>query len=136
MKLPAVQWTGENSAEIESLLSRHLARVDKRGDKLHLIGIGLNVELGLGDSIMMDGDRLGVVRAGIQMPDDTMTWDGTNVPAFNEFLQPLDVWLAVTGEMLCVYGGNQLLATLNRGDKITKRNGQVVVSRAGKDHRH
>lgn len=136
MKYPAVQWNGDNAAEIEQLLCQHLVRADKHCDKLRLIGIGLNVELGLGDSIMMDGDRMGIVRAGSQIPSAVLTWDGTNVPAFNEFLAPYSVWLAVQGELLCIYGGDQMFAALNRGDRLEARNGQIHVSRAGKDHRN
>lgn len=136
MAYPTVQWNGENAAEIERLLSAHLARADKHGDKLQLIGIGLNIELSLGDSIMLDGDRLGVVRAGAPLPPERITWDGTNVLAFNEFLQPYGVWMLVEGEMLSIYGGSTLFAVLNRGDFIEKRNGQMHVSRAGKDHRN
>jgi hypothetical protein len=136
MKFPTIQWTGDNVAEIERALADHLARADKHGDKLHLIGIGLNVELGLGDSILMDGDRMGIVRAGAPMPLTEITWDGTNVPAINDFLDATGVWLLVEGEILSIYGGNQLFAALNRGDRIEKKAGQIVISRAGKDHRN
>jgi hypothetical protein len=136
MQFPTVIWNGENVAEIECMLAGHLARADKHGDKLHLIGIGLNVELGLGDSVLLDGDRLGIVRVGDPMPPDVITWDGTNVPAINEFLAPYHVWLAVQGEMLCVYGGSELIAAMNRGDRIEKIGSQIHISRAGKDHRN
>lgn len=136
MKFPAVQWTGNNASEIEGLLSNHLARADKHGDKLHLIGIGLDVEMTLGDSIVMDGDRLGIVRSGSPLPPDTITWDGTNVPAINEFLGAAGVWLLVEGEILSIYGGDTLIAALNRGDRIEKTAGQITISRAGKDHRN
>lgn len=136
MRFPTVIWDGQNAAEIEQLLSQHLARADKHGDKLTLIGIGLNVELSLGDSIMLDGDRLGILRAGAPMPPAAITWDGTNVPAINEFLSAAGVWLLVEGEVLSIYGGSTLIAALNRGDRIEKRNGQMHVSRAGKDHRN
>ena len=136
MRFPTVQWTGDNAQEIERLLANHLARADKHGDKLTLIGIGLSLELSLGDSIMLDGDRLGVVRAGNPIPPDTITWDGTNVPAINEFLEAAGVWLLVEGEILSIYGGNTPIASLNRGDRIEKTAGQITISRAGKDHRN
>jgi hypothetical protein len=135
MAFPSVQWDGDNAADIERLLSNHLARADKHGDKLRLVGIGLNVELGLGDTVMLDGDRLGIARAGVPLPE-RITWDGTNVPAFNEFLQPYGVWMLVECELLSIYGGSTLFAVLNRGDYIEKRNGQMHISRAGKDHRN
>lgn len=136
MRFPTVRWTGDNLGEVERFLSNHLARADKHGDKLHLIGIGLNVELSLGDSIMLDGDRMGIVRAGAPTPIDQITWDGTNVPAINEFLDGCGVWMLVEGEILSIYGGNQLIVTMNRGDRLEKRMGQITVSRAGKDHRN
>ena len=136
MSLPSVQWTGDNAAEIEGFLSNHLARADKHGDKLQLIGIGLNVELGLGDTLLLDGDRLGIVRAGAGIAEDFITWRGDNLPAFAEFLKPYGVELLVEGERLSIYGGFQHIATLGRGDRVERKNGQLAVSRAGKDHRH
>jgi hypothetical protein len=136
MGRPTVQWTGENAAEIESLLTSHLVRADKHGDKLTLIGIGLNVELNLGDTVLLDGDRLGIVRAGVGIPEDFVTWAGDNLPAVEAFLQPYGVSLLVEGERLSIYGGFQHIATLNRGDRVERKSGQMVVSRVGKDHRH
>ena len=136
MGFPSLTWDGDNAQLFEQFLSQHLVRADKHGDKLHLIGIGLNVELALGDRIMLDGDRLGIVRAGGLMPPDVLVWDGTNVPAFNEFLSHAGVWLLGEGEYLTIYAGSQPMATLNRGDRLEKREGQIAVSRAGKDHRN
>lgn len=136
----ALIWDGDNAAEIEQLLSRrHIARADKVGDKLRLIAIGLNVELNLGDTVLLDGDRLGIVRAGAGIPDlypELVVWAGDNLPAFEEFLKPYGVNLLVEGERLSIYGGFQHIATLNRGDRVERKNGQMVVSRAGKDFRH
>jgi len=136
MGFPSLTWDGDNIKLIEQFLEKHLVRADKHGDKLHLIGIGLNVELSLGDRIMLDGDRLGIVRAGGLVPPDVLTWDGTNVPAFNEFLAHAGVWLLVEGEYLTIYAGPNPIATLNRGDRLEKREGQIVVLRAGKDFRN
>lgn len=131
-----LQWKGDNVAEIEKLLGNHLARADKEGDKLHLIGIGLNIEVALGDSVIVDGDRLGILRANVKpQPDPFIVWTGANVDEFTAFLKPYGVWLAVTGEKLSIYGGNLHFATMGRGDRITISGGNVVVSRAGKDHR-
>jgi hypothetical protein len=132
----SIIWDGDNAKEVESLLGDHLARADKAGDKLKLIGIGLNVELGLGDTVLLDGDRLGIVRAGAGIAEDFIVWAGNNLPAFDEFLKPYGVYLIVQGERLSIYGGPQHIATLNRGDRIERKNGQIVVSRVGKDHRH
>lgn len=132
-------WDGDNAAEIEGMLNRHLVRTDKDGDKLALIGIGLNVSLDLGDTVLLDGDRLGIVRAGSGVSDlypEMVVWAGNNLPAFEEFLKPYGVNLLVEGERLSIYGGFQHIATLNRGDRVERKNGQMVVSRVGKDHRH
>jgi hypothetical protein len=136
MPSPTIRWNGDNAAEVERLLSNHLARADKHGDKLQLIGIGLNVELNLGDTLVLDGDRLGIVRANAGAVQDFVTWTGANLPAFEEFLKPYGVNLLVEGERLSIYGGFQHIATLNRGDRVERKNGQIIVSRAGKDHRH
>jgi hypothetical protein len=132
----SIVWDGDNAAEVEQLLGQHLARADKAGDKLTLIGIGLSVELALGDTVLLDGERLGIVRAGVGIPEDFITWNGSNLPAFEAFLKPYGVNLLVEGERLSIYGGFQHIATLNRGDRVERKNGQMVVSRAGKDHRH
>lgn len=132
-------WDGDNATEIEGMLNQHLVRADKAGDKLALIGIGLNVTLDLGDTVMLDGDRLGIVRAGSGISDlhpELVVWAGDNLPAFEEFLKPYGVNLLVEGERLSIYGGFQHIATLNRGDRVERKNGQMVVSRVGKDHRH
>lgn len=137
--MPSIVWDGDNAKEIERLLSHHLARADKAGDKLRLIGIGLNVELSLGDTVLLDGDRLGIVRAGAGVPDlypEMVVWAGDNLSAFEEFLKPSGIHLLVEGERLSIYGGFQHIATLNRGDRVERKNGQMHVSRVGKDHRH
>lgn len=135
----SIVWDGDNVAQVEQLLGQHLARADKSGDKLRLIGIGLNVELNLGDTVLLDGDRLGIVRANAGIPDlypEMVVWAGDNLPAFEEFLKPAGVHLLVEGERLSIYGGFQHIATLNRGDRVERKNGQMVVSRVGKDFRH
>jgi hypothetical protein len=136
MTHPTAIWNGDNAAEIERLLSNHLARADKHGDKLTLIGIGLNVELNLGDTVLLDGDRLGIVRAGAGVAEDFVTWKGDNLPAIGEFVAPYGAWVLVEGERVSIYLGSQHIAALNRGDRIERKNGQMIVSRAGKDHRH
>lgn len=68
-KLPWVQWRPEgdltdNQAEIEQLLAKHHARCKREGDRLLLQAWGnLNTHLEPGDCLVLDGDRLGVVRA-------------------------------------------------------------------------
>lgn len=136
MKMRSLVWDGDNVAEIERMLGDHLVRADKHGDTLALIGIGLNTQLGLGDTLVLDGDRLGIVRVNAGAVQDFVTWAGDNLPAFEEFLKPYRVSLLVEGERLSIYGGFQHIATLNRGDRVERKNGQMVVSRAGKDHRH
>lgn len=68
-RLPWAQWrpegdTSDNMADIEELLSGHETRMKRDGDRLLLQGWGgLNTHLEPGDCLVLDGDRLGVVRA-------------------------------------------------------------------------
>lgn len=68
--LPNVQWRPEGSrtdnvAEFEEFLAPYHARCMRDGDNLLLQAWGgLNTHLEPGDCLVLDGDRLGIVRAG------------------------------------------------------------------------
>lgn len=68
-KLPWAQWRPEgdrtdNQGDIENLLANHHARVKRDGDRLLVQAWGgMSVHLEPGDCLVLDGDRLGVVRA-------------------------------------------------------------------------
>jgi hypothetical protein len=132
-----VQWTGDNASEIEAMLVAYVVRADKVGDCCHIIGIdGMHVELELGDAIVVDGDHLGVIRhaKGTPVADPEITWDG-NAQTVAQFLISFDIGLEVVGADLYIKGkGERRPVRIERGDKIIKRHGNLVVSRAGKDH--
>jgi len=63
-KYPNVQWKVDNIEQIEKLLEQHETRVKQIDDNLLIQGWGgLNIMLEPGDCLMLDGDRLGIVRA-------------------------------------------------------------------------
>jgi hypothetical protein len=132
-----VQWTGDNAAEIESMLSDHVARADKYGDRCVIIGInGMHVDLELGDSIVVDGDHLGVIRhkKGTPVADPEMIWDG-NTQRMAAFLIDFELAIEVIGDDLYLRGtGERKPVVVKRADKLIKRHGNLIVSRAGKDH--
>jgi hypothetical protein len=132
-----VQWQGDNAAEVECLLRDHLARADKQGDKLLVRGIGLNVELSLGDSVVLDGDRLGIKRAATAEPlkESYVTWKGDNVSEIGRFMSSYKVQFMVAGEFLHIIAPQETVV-LARGDRLVKRDGQIIVSVAGKQHQH
>jgi hypothetical protein len=134
---PTAQWNGDNAQEIEHLLRHHVARADKDGDCCHIIGLqGLDIRLNPGDRLVVEGDRLGVLRTAITAPDPTITWEGANVPEIARFLSTFKVRLDVIGNTLFIYGeGENAPAVLNRGDRLIQRQGMIVVSKAGKEHR-
>lgn len=56
--------TTDNLREIEALLVNHHARCRRDGDRLLLQAWGgMDVHLEPGDCLVLDGDRLGIVRA-------------------------------------------------------------------------
>jgi len=66
--MPTVMWKPEgdltdNIKEVEHLLIAHEARCKRVGDNLLLQAWGgLNTELAPGDCLVLDGDRLGIIR--------------------------------------------------------------------------
>jgi hypothetical protein len=134
---PTAQWKGDNASEIEHLLREHVARADKEGDLCRIRGIdGLNISLNLGDRLVVEGDRLGVLRTVKAAADPTITWDATNLAAIAQFLRAYKVRFDVVFETLFIYGeGESQPAVLNKGDRLIERKGIIVVSKAGKGHR-
>lgn len=134
---PTAEWTGDNATEIERLLRHHVARADKDGDRCRIRGIdGLDITLNLGDRIVIEGDRLGVLRTVKVGADPTITWNGLNLGEVAKFLNTFQVRLDVIGVSLFIYGkGEPQPAVLQPGDRLIERKGMIVVSKAGKDHR-
>lgn len=137
MSRATVEWKGDNEQEIERLLREHLARADRECDQCRIRGIdGLNITLNPGDRIMVEGDRLGVLREVNGAADPTITWDGRSLPAMVKFLATYKVRLDVIDVTLFIYGeGEPQPAVLQPGDRLIERRGMIVVSKAGKDHR-
>ncbi len=67
MTLPSVQWKLDNQEEIEHLLRNHHFRCKPDGDNLLIQGAhtDLDTHLAPGDSIILDGDRLGILRVDV-----------------------------------------------------------------------
>lgn len=131
-----VRWTGNNTRDVNRLLEDHMARAEPDGARLHLVGMGLNTHISVGDTVMVEGDRLGIKRAKpLPTVDPFVTWEGDNLLEIDDFLKLYGVNLQVMSERLNVYAGHELMASLGRGDRITKANGNVVISRAGQHHR-
>lgn len=132
-----VQWNGENQTQIDRLLAGHQARADKKADKLHIVGIGLNVTLELGDSVVVKDDRLGIQRHSVKTgPDPFVTWDGNNLPKLQRFLKAYAVRFEVVGNKLLLHGDTTGTPwfVLSYGDRLIKRDGQIIVSKLGKTH--
>jgi hypothetical protein len=135
--MTSVRWTGNNTRDINRLLEQHAARAEPDGGRLHLVGMGVNTHICVGDTVMVDGDRLGITRAKpLPTIDKFVTWEGDNLLEIDDFLRLYGVRLEVISERLNVFGGHELMASLGRGDRITKASdGNIVVSRAGQHHR-
>ena len=131
-----VRWMGHNTQAVNRLLDEHLARAEPDGARLHIVGMGLNTHISVGDVVIVEGDRLGIKRAKpLPSIDPYVTWEGDNLLEIDEFLKFYGVNLQVMSERLNIYAGPDLMASLGRGDRITKANGNVVISRAGQHHR-
>jgi hypothetical protein len=134
----SVQWQGDNADQIERLLREHVARADKEGDQCRIRGVdGLNIVLELGDRITIDGDRLGVLRKAVADAEPMVVWTGTNLREIAEFLKTFQVRLDVVGQTLFVYEifNAQPAVLLQPGDRMIDRANQIIVRKAGKDHR-
>lgn len=138
MSRATVEWKGDNTAEVESLLQRHVARADREGDLCHIRGIdGLDLMLQPGDHLTVEGDRLGVFRQGKPAPEPEVTWTGINMAEVAQFIHRFHVErVEVVGNDLMLYAPGDIRPTVaTRGDKLIERGGWLVVSKAGKDHR-
>lgn len=134
--MSGLSWNGNNTDEINSLLSSHEAKAEPDSGKLHLVGLGLNTHICVGDTVLVEHDRLGIKRAHpIPKLNPYVTWTGANLFEVDDFLLLYGVRLEIVTERLNVWAGNTMVASLGRGDRITKANGQVVVSRVGERHR-
>jgi hypothetical protein len=132
---PTAQWKGDNAQEIEHLLRDFVVRADCDGDRCRLIGLkGLNILLEPGDSVIVEGSRLGVLRQSRHTPNPEVTWEGSNLEAVAAFLERWKVRLEVVGVGLFLYSGREPPIVLALGDKLIQRHGRIVVSKAGKDH--
>jgi hypothetical protein len=132
-----VTWHGNNTAAINTLLDGFMARAEPDGPRLHLVGMGLNTFVSVGDTIETEGDRLGIHRKKpLEQPDRYVTWEGNNILEIDEFLKLQGVWIEVSSERLNIHAQDKTIASLGRGDRITKKaDGNIVVSRAGQHHR-
>lgn len=131
-----VKWTGNNTRDVNRLLEQHMARAEPDGARLHLVGMGLNTHITIGDTVMVEGDRLGIKRAKpLPTVDPFVTWEGDNVLEIDDFLKLYGVRIEVVSERLNIHAGHELMASLGRGDRVTKSNGNIVISRAGQHHR-
>jgi hypothetical protein len=132
-----IRWTGNNTRNVSKLLESHMARAEPDGGRLHLVGMGLNTHISVGDTVMIDGDRLGIKRAKpLPTVDPYVTWEGDNLLEVDDFLKLYGVRLEVMNDRLNIHALHELIASLGRGDRITKANdGNIVVSRAGQHHR-
>lgn len=136
-----VQWQGDNQAEVDKFLSIFAARSDKAGDVLHVMALNkqgsfANIHLELGDSLIFDNGRVGVMRGQVSDVEPMVEWTGENAQEISNFLQAWSVDLDVIGNDLYLSGrGEAQSVILHRGDRIIGRGKNLVVSVAGKDHR-
>ncbi len=137
MANPTVQWKGDNLPEVQNLLRDHEAHATKLGEVCYITAEGLNIKLDPGDQIIRSGDQLGVIRPVTKAPDPEITWDGNNVFEMSRFLCEHQVRCELRGYTLYIHDlrGIEQPAGLEPGDKIINRNGMLVVSKAGRDHR-
>lgn len=131
-----VRWHGNNIDAVNRLLAEYHAIAEPDGARLHIVGIGLNTHICVGDIVMVEGDRLGIKRAKpLPQINPYVTWAGDNLFEMDDFLKLYGVRLEVMAERLNIFAGQDLMASLGRGDRVTKANGNVIVSRAGEHHR-
>lgn len=137
MSRQEVRWTGNNTRDVNRLLESHSARAEPDAGRLHLVGMGLNTYISVGDIVMVDGDRLGIKRSKpLPKVEPFVTWEGDNLLEIDDFLKLYGVRLEVMSERLNIFAGHEMMASLGRGDRITKAStGNVVISRAGQHHR-
>ena len=70
MAQPNAQWKIDNQQELEKILVDFAVQFERSGDHLLITGpMGLEIELEPGDCVMIEGERIGVVR----VPKDSKT---------------------------------------------------------------
>ncbi len=133
-----LRWTGNNTDQLSKLLADFHARAEPDGATLHLVGIGLNTHISVGDTLIIEGSRLGIRRDKPQQKDEKyVTWEGDNLLEIDDFLLLYGVRIEVISDRLLIHGGHELIASIGRGDRITKASsGDIVISRAGQHHRN
>jgi len=78
MTYPNVQWRLDNLDEIEAMLEPFHARCRQDGDDLLIQSIGgLDTHISPGDCLLLDGDRLGILRA----PTEPDSQSGSRIDA-------------------------------------------------------
>lgn len=132
-----IRWLGNNTGAINKLLEAYMVRAEPDGPRLHLVGMGLNTHISVGDTVTVENDRLGIRRVKpLVKVGPYVTWEGDNLLEIDDFLKLYGVRLQVMSELLAIFTGtNELIASLGRGDRVTKTDGNIVVSRAGQHHR-
>jgi hypothetical protein len=89
---------------------------------------------------MVDGDRLGIKRTKpLPTVDPFVTWEGDNLLEVDDFLKLYGVRIEVISDRLNIFAGHELMASMGRGDRVTKKLGSsqahIEISRAGQHHR-
>jgi hypothetical protein len=132
-----VRWMGNNTQAVNRLLDEYMARAEPDGGRLHIVGMGLNTHISVGDTVAIENGQLGIKRVKpLPAVEPFVTWEGDNLLEIDDFLKLYGVRLEVMSEILNVFAGHEIMATLGRGDRITKASdGNVVISRAGQHHR-
>ena len=73
MAQPNAQWKINNQPELETLLADFAVQFERSGDHLLITGpMGLEIELAPGDCLLLDGERIGVVRVPVEAKADKL----------------------------------------------------------------
>ena len=147
-------WDGENLNEIALLFNEFDVHVEQNGDTVRITGPDdFEAKLQVGDAIDLGGGGAGfkITRASDPAVEDPyITWTGNNM---FDIVQFIEGWLAITpsvidnllvlewieerGHVFTVEAMSQKMQCfLERGDRLVQRGMQLIVSRAGTDHRN
>ncbi len=73
MAQPNAQWKIDNQPELEKILADFAVQFERSGDHLLITGpMGLEIELAPGDCLLLDGERIGVVRVPVEAKTDKL----------------------------------------------------------------
>ena len=73
MAQPNAQWKINNQPELEKILTDFAVQFERSGDHLLITGpMGLEIELEPGDGVIIDGERIGVVRVPKQVKTEKL----------------------------------------------------------------